>query len=173
MKPRTLPHLALVVCVLAVAAGCAKPPKHRGGPVDQGSGTLAAARSYLEGRWSLESFEVYPLGKPPITVKGSGSLLYDAFGNLRIEIRADQETSGLLRAAGIDIKDGVISSDGRTVVDMQNHTITYVVPDQSGVTGPLALNRPRHWTVDGTLLTLTTQDDNGQPLSVGKWRKSA
>jgi hypothetical protein len=171
MKTRTLPYRVLAVCLLTVAAGC-NPPKPRAGPVDTGSGTLAAARSYLEGRWSLESFEVYPLGKPPIAVKGSGSLVYDAFGNLRVEIRADQETSGLLRAAGIDLKDGVISSDGRTVVDMQNHTITYVVPDQSGTAGPLALSRPRHWKVDGDLLTLTTQDDKGQPLSVGKWKKS-
>jgi len=170
MKTRTLPHGVLIVCLLTVAAGC-NPPKPRAGPVDTGSGSLAAARGYLEGRWSLESFEVYPLGKPPIPVKGSGSLVYDAFGNLRIEIRADQETSGLLQAAGIDIKDGVISSDGRTVVDMQNRTITYVVPGQAS-TGPLSLSRPRYWKVDGTLLTLTTQDDKGQPLSVGKWRKS-
>src|SRR5262245_33561512 len=168
--------LPVALVVLGIAGGCHKAPRQRpvqGGPVAEGPGTLAQARSYLEGRWSLESFEVYPLGKPPISIKGAGSLLYDDFGNLKIEIRADQSTSELLRAAGIDIRDGVISSEGRTVVDMQKRTLTYVVPDQSGATGPLALSRPRHWDVKGDLLTLTTQDDKGQPLSVGRWKKSS
>ena len=38
--------------------------------------------------------------------------------------------------------------------------------------GPLALNRLRHWQVDGTLLTLSTKDDAGGTVSVGKWRKA-
>ena len=45
-------------------------------------------------------------------------------------------------------------------------------PGQAG-RGPLSLSRPRHWDVQGTLLTLTIQDDNGKPLSVAKWRKSS
>jgi len=163
--------LIVCVCLLVAAAGC-NPPRPRAGPVDKGPGTLSAARSYLEGRWSLESFEVYPPGKSPISVKGAGSLNYDEFGNLRIEIRTDQATGDALKAVGIDIRDGMISSDGRTVVDMQNHTLTYVVPGQEA-TGPLALSRPRHWEVNGNLLTLTTKDEKGQPLSIGKWRKSA
>ena len=88
-----------------------------------------------------------------------------------MDIRADQASSDLLRAAGIDIRDGVISSDGRTAVDLQNHTLTYIVPGQTSSTGPLALTRPQHWEVQGNLLTLTTQDDAGKPLSVGRWRK--
>jgi hypothetical protein len=168
----TWPALALV---LTAAAGCSAAPRQRpveGGPVDQGSGSLTAARKFLEGRWSLESFEVYPEGKAPIALKGSGTLSYDNFGNLKVDIRADQATGDLLRAAGIDIRDGVISSDGRTAVDMQNRTLTYVVSGQTPNTGPLALNRPRHWQVEGDLLTLTTKDDAGKPLSIGRWRKS-
>jgi hypothetical protein len=53
---------------------------------------------------------------------------------------------------------------------MQNRTLSYVVPGQSG-TGPLALSRPRHWVVEGDLLTLSTKDDAGKPLSVGHWRR--
>ena len=115
-----------------------------------------------------------PAGRPPITLKGSGTLSYDEFGNLKMDIRADQASSDVLRAAGVQIVDGVISSGGRTVVDMQNRTLTYVLADQppSG-TGPLAINRPRHWQVEGTLLTLTTQDETGKPLSVGRWRKTS
>ena len=33
------------------------------------------------------------------------------------------------------------------------------------------MNRPRHWEVAGSLLTLTTRGDDGKPLSVGRWRK--
>jgi hypothetical protein len=161
----------------AAAAACSAAPRQRPvkmGPVDEGPGSLKAARQYLEGRWSLESFEVFPPGKGPITLKGSGTLLYDEFGNLKIDIRADTESSDLLRAAGIEIRDGVISSDGRTAVDMANRTLTYIVPGQpaSGSAGPLALSRPRHWEVQGDLLTLTTKDDSGKPMSVGRWRKS-
>lgn len=165
----------LAVGALAIAnAGCAAAPRQRPvemGPVDTGPQTLTAARKYLEGNWALESFEVYPPGKPAITLKGSGNLSYDDFGNLKIDIRADQASSDLLRAAGIDIRDGVISSDGRTAVDMQNRTLTYIVQGQPGK-GPLSLARPRHWEVDGNLLTLTTKDESGKPLSVGRWRKT-
>ena len=161
--------------VLTTTAGCSAAPRQRPvemGPVDEGRGSLTAARKFLEGRWSLESFEVYPAGKPPITLKGNGTLSYDDFGNLKVDIRADQASGDLLRAAGIDIRDGVISSEGRTAVDMQNRTLTYVVSGQTPNSGPLALNRPRHWQVEGDLLTLTTKDDAGKPLSVGRWRKS-
>ena len=158
---------------LTASVGFSSAPRQRqGGPVDQGRGSLTAARKFLEGRWSLESFEVYPEGKAPIALKGSGTLTYDNFGNLKVDIRADQATGDLLRAAGIDIRDGVISSDGRTAVDMQNRTLTYVVTGQTPSTGPLALSRPRHWQVEGDLLTLTTKDDAGKPLSIGRWRKS-
>ena len=162
-----------VAIALLAASACSGGPRQRPvrmGPVDEGKGSLTAARTFLQGRWNLESFEVFPPGRPPITLKGSGTLSYDEFSNLRIEIRTDQGTSDLLRAAGIDIRDGMISSEGRTAVDMQNRTLTYVVPGQSG-TGPLALNRPRHWEVQGDVLTVTTRDDAGKPLSVGRWRK--
>jgi hypothetical protein len=166
----------LLGCGLLASAGCPPAPLDRNielGPVETGAGTLTAARKYLEGRWSLESFELYLPGKDPIALKGSGTLEYDDFGNLNMQIRADQASSDLLRAAGIDIRDGVIATNGRTVVDMQNRTLTYMIPDQSPlVPGPLATNRPRYWEVTDDILTLTTKDDAGKPLSVGRWRKS-
>ena len=168
-----------IAALLAVTTACAAAPRQRPlpvGEVQSGAGTISDARKFLEGRWALESFEVRPPGKPPIALKGSGVLNYDDFGNLRVEIRADQATSDLLRAAGIEIRDGVISSDGRTVIDLQNKTLTYFVEGQrsSNITGggPLALNRPRHWEVTGDVLTLTTRDDSGAPLSIGRWKKS-
>jgi hypothetical protein len=114
----------------------------------------------------------HPAGGAPLTLAGQGTLSYDAYGNLTMEIRADEQSSSLLRAAGIDVKGGTVATTGRTVVDMQNRTLTYVVEGPSSPSnGPLALSRPRHWQVDGNLLTLTTRDHNGNLLSIGQWRK--
>ena len=165
-----------VAALFAAATACAAAPRERPlplGRVESGPGTLAEARKFLEGRWALESFEVRPPGKEPIFPKGSGVLNYDDFGNMRVEIRADEASSDLLRAAGIDIRDGVISSEGRTAIDLQNRTLTYFVEGQpASGGGPLATNRPRHWEVTADVLTLTTRDDSGAPLSIGRWKRS-
>ena len=172
-KPMAL--LALLAATTACAAGPRSKPLPTS-PIASGPGTTTEARKFLEGRWALESFEERPPGKEPIFPKGSGVLTYDDFGNLRMEIRTDQATSDLLRVAGIDIRDGVLSTDGRTTIDMQNRTLTYFLEGQPSSTatggGPLATNRPRHWEVTGDILTLTTRDDAGMPLSIGRWKRS-
>jgi hypothetical protein len=163
---------ALITASLGAAG---PPPQHRGGPVETGPGTLAAARKYLEGRWGLISFEVHPPGEPPIQLKGSGSLKYDQSGNLDVQIRVDEGTAHALEAAGVPIVKGILSTSGRTVIDLQHHTLTYILDGQPAFgapSGPLALNRPRHWRVEGDVLTLTTKDDRGQPLSIGRWKKT-
>jgi len=169
-------RLVGIAALLAAAVGCAASPRQRPLPtarIDGGAGTVAEARKYLQGRWSLESFEVRPPGKPPVALQGSGVLNYDDFGNLRMEIRADQASSDLLRAAGIDIRDGVISSDGRTAIDLQNRTLTYFLEGQpTAGGGPLAASRPRHWEVTADTLTLTTQDESGAPLAISKWKRN-
>ena len=85
-------------------------------------------------------------------LKGQGTLSHDASGNLTMNIRTtDEKTSDLLRASGIDIRDGVISTEGRTAIDPQNRTLTYVLQGQApSVKGPLGIERPRHWVVEGT-----------------------
>jgi hypothetical protein len=175
MTRSALAHVMLAAVVMTSSA-CMGGPRERPvrmGPVDEGPGSLTAARKFLEGRWVLQSFEVYPPGKQPIYLKGEGDLVYDNFGNLRMEIRADQKSADILRAAGIETPNGTISTDGRTVIDMQNKTLTYVIEGQppSG-TGPLSVQRPRHWQVDKDVLTLTTKDEAGKPLSVGVWKKA-
>jgi ferredoxin len=62
----------------------------KGGDVDTGPESITAARKFLEGRWTLESFEVFPPGKAPITLKGSGTLNYDNFGNLTEMLKKTQ-----------------------------------------------------------------------------------
>ena len=165
-----------VAALVAAAAGCAAAPRTRPlpiGDVPTGPGTVQGARKFLEGRWALESFEIRSADGKQVPLKGSGVLNYDDFGNLRMEIRADQASSDVLRAAGVNIRDGVISTDGRTAIDLQNKTLTYFLEGQPATgTGPLAMNRPRHWEVTQNQLTLTTRDDSGAPISVSKWKRS-
>jgi hypothetical protein len=177
MMLRSTSGRTLVLVLLAAATACAPAPRVRpvkGGDVNEGPESIVAARKFLQGRWTLESFEVFPPGKPPITLKGAGTLNYDEFGNLRIEIRADEKSADLLRAAGIETRDGTISTDGRTVVDMQNRTLSYVLPGQTvgaPAPGPLAPSRLRYWEVKGDLLILSTKDDAGKILSTGHWKR--
>ncbi len=164
----------LVASVLALTA-CTAAPRVRpvkAGPVDTGSGSLTEARKYLEGHWSLVSFDVFPPSGSSFQVQGNGSLDYDAYGNLSMTVRVDKDSAARLEAAGISARDGVVSTSGRTAVDLQNKTLTYVLEGRAGrETGPMALTRPRHWEVTGTQLTLTTLSDDGKPLTVGKWQK--
>jgi len=171
--------VASAVVALATAMACAASERQRPvsmGPVATGAGTLTAARKFLEGRWVLESMVVNPPGGKPITLKGTGVLNYDDFGNMEMNIKADEASSDLLRAGGVVIPDGVISTSGRTAIDMQNRTLTYILEGQASAMktggGPLSPNRPRHWEVAGDVLTLTTKDESGAVLSTSRWKKS-
>jgi hypothetical protein len=167
---------AAIVAALSTAACAAKPIQKpiELGEVDKGAGSLTAARQYLQGRWSLMSYQIFPAGQPPIQLNGNGTLTYDEFGNMDIQIRVDQATADTLERAGIETKEGVISTTGRTAVDMPNRTLTYVLAGQPtlvAASGPLALNLPRHWAVNGNTLTLTTKAADGRVLSEGRWQK--
>ena len=165
------------LAAVTVAVSCAAAPRQRPvkmGPVDTGAGSLTEARQYLEGRWSLVSFEVYPPGEAPVRLNGHGTLAYDAYGNLQMELRPDKQAITRLEHAGVVVHQGVISTSGRVVVDVAARKLTYVLEGQpAGNGGPLSMERPRYWQVEGDLLTLTTRDTAGQPLSVGRWRKHA
>jgi hypothetical protein len=172
---RRLPLLVLLTVSLSACAGAPRQKPLPLGDIEKGQGTLTEARKYLEGRWNLESFNVFPPGQEPIQLTGTGTLLYDDFGNLDMEIRADQKSAAVLARAGIQTADGVVSSKGRTVIDLQARTLTYVMEGQPllvAPTGPLALNLPRHWRVEGNVLTLTTNGADGRPASVGRWVKA-
>ena len=93
--------IATLFTLLVAGCGGERRPIEMG-PVDTGPGTLASARQFLEGRWHLESFEIHSPGKPPLVLKGTGTLTYDAMSNLRMEVRADAASADMLRAAGID-----------------------------------------------------------------------
>jgi hypothetical protein len=166
----------LAFAALIASPACTAAPRQRPvemGPVAEGTGSLAAARKYLEGDWILESFEIFPPGRPSMKLVGQGHLSYDKYSNLRMELRPDAASANVLRDAGVQVPDdGRFSTDGRTAVDLQNHTLTYTLEGKSPGSGPLAINLPRYWQVEGGLLTLTTKDASGNPLSVGRWRKA-
>jgi hypothetical protein len=168
---RALLSVSLAVAVASTAACTYKP---RTEPPNTGPGSVKVARQYLEGRWSLVSFAVYPPNASPVQVKGTGTLVYDDFGNLTMDLNVDEASAALMQKAGIPIEKGRFSTSGRTIVDMQGRSLTYVLDGQpavGGPAGPLAMSRPRYWVRDGNTLTLSTKDDKGQPLSVGKWQK--
>jgi hypothetical protein len=171
----------VIVLAMVAAAGCAGAPPTaplKCGPGSAGPRPGESARKYLEGRWSLMSFEVFPAGGKSVLLKGNGTLNYDAFGNLDMQIRVeDRNTSEELARAGIPIDKGMISTTGRAAIDLNARTLTYFLEGQkplvsTGPAGPLALNRPRHWVVEGDTLTLTTRHDDGKPASVARWQKS-
>jgi hypothetical protein len=173
---------ALRLCVVATIAALAMPalasppPQYypKLGPTKTGPGTVDAARKYLEGRWSLMSFEIFPAEGPPMQIPGAGTLTYDDFGNLSVEIRVDPATATRLDTAGIPTVKGVLSIKGRTAIDMQSHTLTYFLEGQPALgapSGPLALNRKRHWIVEDNVLTLSTLAADGRALSSARWQK--
>lgn len=163
----------LAVYSLACAAKPLDRPM-RTSPVPTGMGTLAAARRYLEGQWQLQSFDLVSPDGTAVPIHGTGVLTYDAYSNLKIDIRVDDDSMPILERSGISLTDRQILMQGYTAVDMQNHTLTYMLegqPKNVPPTGPLAPNRPRHWEVNGDVLTLTTNDDAGKPVSVSRWGK--
>ena len=91
-----------------------------------------------------------------------------------MNVKVDGDTALILEKVGIPTTDGVLTTKGRTVIDLQHQTLVFVLdgqPSFGAPSGPLALNRPRHWVVEGQVLTLTTKGDDGQPLSVSRWQK--
>jgi hypothetical protein len=143
-------------------------------PVEKGPTALAVTRKYLEGRWALMSFRIFPGGKP-VPLEAAGVLTFDAFSNLNMEIRVNEETARVLERDGIPTVKGIISTAGRVVADPATRTLTYILPGQplmAPAGGPLSLRRPRHWEVNGNVLILTTRGDDGTTVSEGRWQKT-
>ena len=172
-------QLHAVILIAALAAGCTAAPRVRPVKMGPADSTLEGAREFLKGRWTLMSYEVFPPGRAPVQLgsAGTGTLTYDEYGNLDMQVRvSDQKVADALGAAGVPLKDNAISTTGRTALDLQNHKLTYILEGQpqlvsSAQMGPLAMNRPRYWQVEGAELILTTKDDGGKPLAISRWKK--
>lgn len=173
--------IAALMPVLVVA-GCAAAPRGKPietSPIETGAGSVTAAREALKGRWDLVSFEVFPPGQGAITVPAQGTLVYDDYGNLDMRLKvSDPTVAERLQLAGVPLKDGEVATSGRTAIDLPKRTLTYIMEGSSGLVAtaataaPLSANRPRHWEYANGVLTLTTKDNDGKPLSVGRWKKA-
>jgi hypothetical protein len=155
----------VLVGAVMLGASCTAAPRQRPLPIGAVN---------LQGRWSLVSMELFPPNEAAIHVVGSGQLVYDDFANLTVDLRVDEATARLFERIGISAPNGVISTSGRTLVDMTSRTLSYTLEGQQAVrpaTHPLDTNRPRYWEVDGNTLTLRTKDDTGKVISVAVWRK--
>lgn len=175
---------AVAVMVLIVLGGCAASERQRPiqtSPIPQTGNTLQAARKQLEGRWSLVSLQYgAPEGKTA-TIEGTvGTLTADGFGNLSIEYRMSEAGVKVLEGLGFKPPDRVISTTGRSVINVDEKTIVYVDDTAkpfdpkvaAGRANPFALERTRYYDFgeDGSL-TLTTKHDDGKDAVVSKWKK--
>jgi hypothetical protein len=136
----------------------------------------SAACTDLEGTWSLLSFTIYPPSGAPVEMKGRGTLWFDDFGYVMMTLDADAASAALLTEAGIPMQKNRFFTWGKAVVDKRNKTLTYVRYVSEGqypsVTAqPMAVERLCNWNVTGRILTLTTKDKSGKPLSIGRWRR--
>jgi len=173
---RSLVAIAAVVVVAQFPAPAVTQAAQRPVEVNKPADPLIAARYQLQGRWDLISYEILPPGKAKIQLLGKGTMIYDDYGNLEMNIRVDEPTARSLDEAGIPTKDGVLLTKGRTVIDVQTQSLVFVLQGQPAFgapSGPLGLNRRRFWQVDGQVLTLITKGDDGSPLSISKWQKLA
>ena len=58
-----------------------------------------------------------------------------------MEVHADAASAQLLSRAGIQTTQGVLSTKGRTAVDLQSHTSTYILEGQPPLGAPWGLSR--------------------------------
>ena len=170
-------RLVTAALAFASAVACSSAPIDKPlklDKVDKGPGTLSEARQYLEGRWTLVSMDLFPPDFPAVHNAATGSMTYDNFSNMKVEMQLNPEATQLADRIGIPNQTGQVLTTGRTVIDIGNHAISYVLEGQPGTrppTHPLDTNLPRYWEVSGDTLTLRTKDEAGKILSVSVWRK--
>lgn len=184
-RVRPVRLILLAMACTAVIAGCAASDRQR--PIQTSrvpttGNTLEAARKQLEGRWTLVSLEYAAPDGRTATVEGSaGTLNADGFGNLEIEYRLSEGGLKALETLGFKTPSPVISTAGRSVINVDQKSIVYVddkaQPFDPKVAAarqnPFALERTRYYDfgADG-LLTLRTRHDDGKDAAVSKWKKS-
>ena len=161
-----------VGCLLMglLLAGCAAEPSRRPlrtSPVGTGDGTTESVRKQLEGTWALVSLTVFDAAGAASAVPASGSLTYDAFGNLELMGKiSDTAASG--HASALAFK-------GRAVVDAGGKRI--VLADVAGQGDLAALpanmtpDKVRHYAFEGDTLSLETRDGT-RVLARTVWQKA-
>ena len=115
------------------------------------------------------------------TVEGTaGTLNADGFGNLAIEYRLSEAGLKAMGTLGFTTPSAVISTTGRSVINVDQQSIVYVDDKAqpfdpklaAGRQNPFALERTRYYdfSADG-MLTLKTRHDDGKDAVVSRWKK--
>lgn len=163
---------------VAISAGCSQAPLTRptvaapmNQPVALGStpteGELASARQQLEGTWELMALQIRPDSGPLVPIRATGTLTYDAFGNLTIEART---TDPAAPVAAREVNR--VAFKGRAVLDLTRGELKLM--DFTGNADPsevLAIERRRRFKIDGETLTLETLDEQNQVAAVATWQR--
>ena len=175
----TAASVACAVLISAALSGCAAAPLDRPlktSKVETGMGTLTDARNRLSGTWTLVSLDLFPPGQPPIHDAAAGTLVYDEYSNLKVDLRLTPAAVKLAQQIRIPLApDGSLNTTGHAVIDLERKALSYVFEGQKPMrqaTNPLDTNLPRYWELNGNELTLRTKDDKGTVLSVTVWRKN-
>lgn len=181
--------LMTAACAALVVAGCARSPRQRPletTPIATGEGTMEAERKRLEGRWTLVSLTVATESGQQAAVDAVGMLVFDGFGNLRIEYRMSEAGRRTLEGLGIAMPSPVLSIQGSVAIDPVAKQIVYAGADvQKRALGfdpdlaarranPFTLERARYYRFDGeNALTLTTRHENGSDAATAHWKKGS
>jgi hypothetical protein len=172
-------RMACAVLVAGAAmSGCATSERQRPIPTSR---IPTAGNTLQDGRWTLVSLEYgSPEGKRAAISGTAGTLVADSFGNLEIEYRMSPEGLRVLEGLGFKAPNPVVSTRGRSVIDVDQKSITYVDDAAqpfdpkvaAGRGNPFALERTRYYDfgADGGL-TLTTRHDDGKDAVVSRWRR--
>lgn len=181
---RVIRMAVLAVPAAVLLSGCAASERQRPiqtSRVPTSGNTLEAARKQFDGRWTLVSLEYAAPDGRRATVEGTaGTLTADSFGNLEIEYRLSDGGLKALETLGFKTPSAVISTAGRSVIDVDQKSIVYVddkaQPFDAKVAAarqnPFALERTRYYdfAADGQL-TLKTRHDDGKDAAVSRWKK--
>jgi len=171
--------IACAVISLTIAAACRPAPLAKGpvgAPMNtpvaisstDASGNVEAARRELEGLWELVTLESTPaVGKSRVPIQATGTLLYDAYGNLTINART---TDAAAPVAAREVSR--LSFKGRAVIDPAKRELK--LTDLTGNVNPDEVLSPewrRRFEVNAGLLTLSSFDDTGAVTTISTWRK--
>jgi hypothetical protein len=161
----------LPVAGLLLLAACTGSERQRPiglSDVYTGEGSMEATRRQLQGTWELLSLESSPSpGTPRVAIKASGSLVYDEYGNLRIDAHTvDPAAPAAARESA------VLNFKGRAAIDPVKKELQLL--DMTGNADPtevLAPERKRRFEIDGDTLKLSSIDEKGEPVAVSLWRR--
>ena len=166
---------AATLCGLLVAGACAKAPRGRPIPttrIDSGAGTLESVRRQLEGQWDLVSLQtVRKPGTAPVDVKAKAVLTYDAYGNMTLKGRMDDQNYRDPAAAPF------LDFSGRAVIDVPRSQLRLldvnanVEVAQENLPAETSFDRVRKYAFEGDLLKLSTIDGQGNVTATATWKK--